>query len=289
MQEIEKVIKEMPSEKAPDLDGFIGSFYKKCWTIIKDDVTQAIMSFFNNHTVKLHLINTAHITLLPKMQDAAALSDYRPISLINSFVKILTKLLANRLAPHLNDIVSNAQNAFIKKRCIHDNFIYAQRVIQLLHKKRKPALFIKLDISKAFDSIGWSFLLEVLENLGFSLKWRDWIVAILGSATSKILINGQPTKAIRHERGLRQGDPLSPMLFILAIDPLQRIIEVAANKGILNLVLPRAASLRCSLYADDAAIFAAPNSLEIDHLQRILCFSENVRASKSIYPKRKSS
>jgi hypothetical protein len=176
------------------------------------------------------------------------------------------------LAPHLNDIVSNAQNAFIKKRCIHDNFIYAQRVIQLLHKKRKPALFIKLDISKAFDSIGWSFLLEVLENLGFSLKWRDWIAAILGSATSKILINGQPTKAIRHERGLRQGDPLSPMLFILAIDPLQRIIEVAANKGILNPVLPRAARLRCSLYADDAAIFAAPNSLEIDHLQRILCF-----------------
>lgn len=94
----------------------------------------------------------------------------------------------------------------------------------------------------------------------------------LGSATSKILINGQPTKAIRHERGLRQGDPLSPMLFILAIDPLQCIIEVAANKGILNPVLPRAASLRCSLYTDDAAIFAAPNSLEINHLHRILCF-----------------
>ena len=73
----------------------------------------------------------------------------------------------------MNTLVSNAQNAFIKKRCIHDNFIYAQRVIQLLHKKKKPALFIKLDISKAFDSIGWSFLLEVLENLGFSTKWRD--------------------------------------------------------------------------------------------------------------------
>ena len=92
--------------------------------------------------------------------------------------------------------------------------------------------------------------------MGFSTKWRDWITALLGLATSRILINGQPTKEIRHERGLRQGDPLSPLLFILAIDPLQRIIEVAVNRGILNSVLPRATNLRCSLYVDDAAIFA---------------------------------
>ena len=231
-QEIERVIKEMPTEKAAGSDGFIGIFYKKCWNIIKEDVTQVIMSFFGNLTSKLHLINTAHIVLLPKTQDAATLSDYGPISLI--IVKIITKLLANRLTPHLNDIVSNAQNTFIKKRCIHDNFIYVQRVIQLLHKKRQLALFIKLDISKPFDSIGWSYLLEVLEvleNLGFSLKWRDWIAALLGSATSKILINGQPTKGIRRERGLRQGDPLSPMLFSLAIDPLQTYHRNRCEQG----------------------------------------------------------
>jgi hypothetical protein len=137
VEEVEKVIKEMPSEKAPGPDGFIGIFYKKCWSIVKDDIVQAIMSFYAHRTAKLNHINEANIVLLPKNQAPSQVSDYRPISLINSVVKIITKILANRLAPHMNSLVSNAQNAFIKKRCIHDNFIYAQRVIQLLKKKRR--------------------------------------------------------------------------------------------------------------------------------------------------------
>ena len=127
-------------------------------------------------------------------------------------------------------------------------------------------------MSKAFDSIGWNFLLEVMEALGFSQKWRDWIASLLGTASSKILVNGQPTQGIRHARGSRQGDPLSPLFFILAIDPLQRIIETAAQKGILKPILPKAANLRCSLYAADAAIFADPSPLELDRLHRILSF-----------------
>lgn len=262
----------MPSEKAPGPDGFIGLFYKKCWTIIKDDLTQAIWSFYSHRTARLNLINEVNIVLLPKNQMAATISEYRPISLINSVAKIITKLLANRLAPHLNGMVSSAQNAFIKKRCIHDNFIYSQRFIQLLHRKRKPSLFIKLDISKAFDSISWPFLLEVMQVLGFSTKWRDWVAALLGTASSKVIVNGQQTSGIKHARGLRQGDPLSPMLFILAIDPLQRIIEKAASQGVLQPVLPKASQLRCSLYADDAAIFAVPSSTELERLHRILSF-----------------
>lgn len=227
------------------------------------------MYVYNHRTSKMSLINQANIVLLPKTLDATSLTDYR---LINSVVKIITNILANRLAPHMNSLVSNAQNAFIKKICIHDNFIYAQRVVQLLHKKKKSVLFIKLDISKAFDSISWSFLLEVLEALGFSAKWRDWIASLLGTSSSKILINGQPTKEIRYARGLRQGDPLSPLLFIISIDPLHRIIEAAARQEILKPVLPRAANLRCSLYADDAEIFADPTSSELDNLHRILQF-----------------
>ena len=134
----------------------------------------------------------------------------------------------------MNELVSQAQNAFIKKRCIHDNFLYVQRVIQFLHKKKQPALFIKLDISKAFDSIGWQYLPDVLTALGFSTKWRNWTSSILGSSSSRILINGRPSQNIKHAKGLRQADPLSPLLFIIAIDPLQRIIEQAANRAYYN-------------------------------------------------------
>ena len=107
--------------------------------------------------------------------------------------------------------------------------------------------------------------------MGFSTKWRDWIASLLGTTSSKILINGELTQGIRHARGSRQGDPLSPLLFILAIDPLQRIIETAAQRGILKPILPKAANLRCSLYADDA-IFAYPANTELDNLLRILNF-----------------
>lgn len=221
----------MPPMKAPGPDGFIGLFYKKkCWDIIKHDLIQAIQPFYNQRTAKLHLLNEANIILLRKKEAAAGMGDYRPISLINSVANIITKILATRLAPHLDSLVSNAQNAFIRKRCIHDNFIYAQRVIQSLHKKNKPALFVKLDISKAFDSISWPYLLEVLQALGFSQKYRDGISSLLRTSSSRVLINGKPGDKINHGRGLRQDDPLSPMLFILAIDPLQHIIELAAKK-----------------------------------------------------------
>ena len=133
-------------------------------------------------------------------------------------------------------------------------------------------------------------MLEVLTALGFSTKWRNWISSILGTSSSKILINGRPSQSIKHAKGLRQGDPLSPMLFIIAIDPLQRIIDQASQLGLLQPVLPNKAKLRCSIYADDAALFAHPSLLEMARLQKILqlfgeCSGLKVNLSKTeIFP-----
>jgi hypothetical protein len=143
------------------------------------------------------------VVLIPKTNDAINITDFRLISLINSLAKIITKTLADRLAPSLQDLVSRCQNAFIKKRCIHDNFIYVQSVIKALHKAKRPSLFIKLDISKAFDSVSWVFFLEVMQALGFGQRWRDWIATLLATSSSKILLNSIPGRQLKHARGLR--------------------------------------------------------------------------------------
>jgi hypothetical protein len=105
-EEIATVVKEMPKERAPGPDGFIGMFYKKCWTVVKDDIVQAILSFYCHRIARLNLINEANIVLVPQV--ASQVLDFRPISQINSVIKIITKILGNRLAPHMNSLVSNA-------------------------------------------------------------------------------------------------------------------------------------------------------------------------------------
>jgi hypothetical protein len=208
--EIKKVVMGLQPEKAPGPDGFIGLFYRCCFEVVKDDLSKAINDFYHLKCRSLHLVNEANIILLPKREVSDTIDKFRPISLINSFMKIITKILANRLALRMNEIVSTAQNAFIQKRSIHDNFLYVQRVIRKLHKNSQPALFVKLDVSKAFDSLNWAYLLDVLKARGFPQRWRNWIAAILGSSTSRVIINGQQSDKIYHRRGVRQGDPLFP-------------------------------------------------------------------------------
>jgi hypothetical protein len=125
-------------------------------------------------------------------------SDYRPISLTHGIAKLLSKLLANRLALELNHMISVNQTAFIKKRCIHDNFMYVQQVVKDLHRRKIPAMFIKLDIFRAFDLVNWPYMLGILQHLGFGPKWRSWISSLWCTASSCFLVNGEPGTSILH-------------------------------------------------------------------------------------------
>ena len=141
--------------------------------------------------------------LIPKKEGSVPPSEFRPISLMHNIAKILCKLLANRLALELDSLVSLSQSAFIKKRCIQDNFLYVHNVIREAHTKKKPLIFLKLDIAKAFDSVGWGFLLETMSAFGFGRRWRNIVSVILSSASSRILLNGIPGPPFRHMCGLR--------------------------------------------------------------------------------------
>ena len=131
-------------------------------------------------------------------------------------------------------------------------------------------LLLKLDIAKAFDSMRWVYLFDVMQHRGFPPRWRAWVSILFSTATSRILLNGIPGLEIIHGRGLRQGDLLSPLLFDIGIDPLNRTLQLATEQGLLQPLPESLATLRLSLYADDAAIFLAPTAHDISNLASML-------------------
>ena len=139
-----------------------------------------------------------------------------------------------------------------------------------MHGAEKPTLFLKLDIAKAFDTVRWDYLHEVMQWMGFELRWRAWVTTLLATTSSSVLLNGVRGKWFRHKTGLRQGDPLSPMLFILAMEPLQLMLKKATDEGLLTPICNRHAKLRISLFADDAAIFVNPTTEEVQVVDNIL-------------------
>jgi hypothetical protein len=233
-EEIRRAILELPAEKALGLDGFTRVFYRACWDIIKQEIVASFHCFYNPTVGPLPKRNGALLIMLSKKEVSEQPEDYMPINLIHSFVKLVLKVLAIRLSKHIDRLISNAQSAFVRGRCIQDNFLYVQNLARAYHCKKTSSLLLKLDISKAFDSISWENLLELLLHCGFPSRWRDWIALLLSTSSSSIRLNGTWGPWIRHKQGLRQGDPLSPYLFILAISTLQHVFRWATEAELLS-------------------------------------------------------
>jgi hypothetical protein len=150
----------------------------------------------------LHSVNGSLMSLLPKMAEASSLKDYRPISLIHYNGKLISKLLANRLALRLGELVHPGQTAFIKLCYIQDSFKFVQTLARLLHAQKIQCLLLKVDIARAFDSVAWSFLIGIMQFLGFPDGWLNWVAALLSTASTQVLMNGSPGDRIWHGRGL---------------------------------------------------------------------------------------
>jgi hypothetical protein len=262
-EEVWSTIKKLPSNKALGPDGLTCRFYKSCWPVIKQDIMRVISAIWSRKMMGFSALNTAYITLIPKKDGAEQPTDFKPICLVHSFAKLLTKIMANKLADRLHQMVSPNQSAFIKGRFIQDNFMMVQQTFRFLKQQKQPCILLKLDISKAFDYVGWPFMLEVMHYLGFGPIWRAIISGLLCSSTTQVLLNGIPSTRIFHKRGLRQCDPLSPMLFILIMDVLGHMISKAEEEGMLQPLARRALQHQISLYADDVVLFLCPEAADI--------------------------
>ncbi|KAJ9559863.1 hypothetical protein OSB04_005023 [Centaurea solstitialis] len=234
-EEVWEAIKSCGSNKSPGPDGFTFRFVKDFWGLIKGDVMGALNWLWEKEDFSPGC-NAAFLTLIPKMSSPEGVGDFRPISLIGVFYKIVAKVLAERLKKVMSKLISPTQTAFINKRQILDGALIANEIVEFLRKKRQSGLIFKVDFEKAYDSVDWGCLLETLEIMAFGKKWIGWIHACLRTSSVSVLINGSPTKEFVMEKGLRQGDPMAPFLFLIVAENLNLLMEEAVDKECFRLL-----------------------------------------------------
>ena len=217
-EEVKEAIFDIPGNKAPGPDGFSAFFYQDCWDTVGEEISIAVVSFLNSGK-PLREINSTTITLIPKTICPNGVGDYRPIACCNVIYKAGSKLNCNILKEILPSIVSKNQGGFVKGRFISHNVMMCQEIIRFYGRKNaKPSFLIKLDIKKAYDSIEWEFIEEMLEAFEFPCNFIKLIMQCITTARYSLLINGSVHGFFLAKRGLRQGEPMSTLIFVLAME-----------------------------------------------------------------------
>lgn len=225
--------------------------------------------------------NATFIALIPKKKGANELRDFRPISLISSIYKIFSKVLAERLKEVMTKLVDSQQMAFIQGRQIMDAVLVANEAVGSRLTQRKPGILCKLDIEKAYDNVSWGYLLNIMQRIGFGQKWIKWVKYCISTVSFSVLINGTSAGFFKAQKGLRQGDPLSPFLFLLAMEGLNKMVKTANINGWLrgfDVAREGKESLEVThlQYADDTLIFCDAEEEQLRFLRIILVIFEGI-------------
>jgi hypothetical protein len=190
-EEIDGVIKRLPVDKAPGPDGFNGLFLKSCWDIIKEDFYQLCDDFWEGK-ISVQCLKNSLITLIPKILTPETVNDYRPISLLNCVVKVLTKLLADRLQKWIIRLVHRNQYGFKRSGTIQNCLARAYEFLYQCHASGVECVVLKIDFEKAFDTVSHQSILEILKYRGFDSRWINMVRNVLSSGSSAVLLNGVP-------------------------------------------------------------------------------------------------
>nr|XP_023894138.1 uncharacterized protein LOC112006071 [Quercus suber] len=282
--EVEAALNQMGPLKAPGPDGMPPLFYQKFWHLVRGDVIQTVLLYLNSDSLP-NPLNHTFITLIPKTKNPERVSEFRPISLCHVLYKIFSKVLANRLKRVLPHIISEHQSAFIKGRLITDNILVAYETLHYMknHNSGKSGFMaLKLDMSKAYDRVKWSFLKNVMLQMGFDVCWVTLVMECITTVTYSILINGEPMGDIKPSRGIRQGDPLSPYLFLVCSEGLHRMIQRAACNGDIKgvSICRNGPKLTHLFFADDSLLFCRATIQECRKVMEILATYERVSGQR---------
>ncbi|CAJ2672096.1 unnamed protein product [Trifolium pratense] len=231
--EVKSAVWDCDSFKSPGPDGINFGFIKDFWAELRGDIMRFISEFHRNGKLAKG-INSTFIALIPKVDSPQRLNDFRPISLVGCLYKIFAKVLANRLRLVIGSVISEAQTAFVKDRQILDGILVANEVVDEARRSKKELMLFKVDFEKAYDSVDWGYLDDIMERMSFPVLWRKWIRECVCTATASVLVNGSPTDEFPLRRGLRQGDPLSPFLFLLAAEGLNVLMEAMVARNLFT-------------------------------------------------------
>ncbi|XP_074305500.1 uncharacterized protein LOC141640715 [Silene latifolia] len=273
-KEVRKAVFQLGSLKSPGPDGIPALFYQKYRYHIKNEVTDAVLSMLTSGHI-LKTFNHTSIVLIPKIKGPEKVEQYRPISLCNVVMKIVTKCISNRLRPIMPFLVGDFQNGFIPGRNISDNVLISHELFQHITRKtkgKKGLLALKIDMSKAYDRLSWNFIHNTLIHMNFPPAMVSLIMNCITTVSYDIMINGSAGKTFRPRTGLRQGDPISPYIFALCTEVLSQMLQSAQRKqelrGIkLCLSAPAVSHL---LFADDSIFFIEATSQSCQALKNIL-------------------
>uniref|UniRef100_A0A2N9IBN2 Reverse transcriptase domain-containing protein n=1 Tax=Fagus sylvatica TaxID=28930 RepID=A0A2N9IBN2_FAGSY len=271
-KEIKDVIFGMGNDKAPGPDGFTALFFKKSWPIIHGSVTEAIRSFFISGKL-LKEVNSTIISLIPKVPNPTTVSDFRPIACCNVIYKCITKILANRLQIYLGSLVSSNQSAFIKGRSISENILLAHELVRNYHSSRGSSrCAIKADLRKAYDSVDWNFILMCLLAAGCPPKFVNWIKECITNSRFTISLNGSLVGYFPGGKGLRQGDPISPYLFVIAMEGFTRLLKRRVLEFRNFKFHPQCKQLQIThlSFADDLLLFSSADLPSIQLIKSVL-------------------